>query len=439
MTKIQHKLVVSAFATLFMALLGAGSAVAQNNNTQSPFTRFGIGTVHKPSTHATKGMGAVGLSVRDASLINPLNPASYTAADSMTFIFDFGLDLGASILQEGSKHFAMMQGNISYLSILFPFNKYVAFSAGLKPYSSVGYKYVVTSPVNNAPQSTYLTSFLGVGNISSVYAGLSVQPIKEWSIGLNGEFLFGTLTHQRSVAFDETLPDAYNPAFSDKLRLQAGSLTAGTQVELPLGKESDRTLVIGATYSPRLPMVSKQMRYNTIKRTGAEPVVILSDTVTSRNSYYTADSYGLGLGFKQGDKWFIGADFLYNRWGNSFLATNDEYAGADQWQVALGMSLTPDSRSRSYGKRVQYRWGLTMENSPIKIKNTATGALAGFYRAGASFGVGLPLVDRRSYVDLALSYTRDIPTGAITLADNRIELSVALRFNEAWFKKIRIE
>ena len=424
---------VALFAALTLSLTETN---AQNNDTQSPFTRFGIGTPSKPSTHATKGMGSLGLAVRDASLINPMNPASYTAADSLTFIFDFGFHTSLSVLEEGNDRFAGMQGNISYISLLFPFNKYAAFSAGLKPFSSVGYTYAVSAPVENAPQSTYTSSYNGSGNINSVYAGLSVQPVEAWSVGINGEFLFGTITHNRVVAFDETLTDAYNPAFNDRLQLRGWSLTAGTQAQIPL--KDDNALIIGATYTPRLPFSSVAMRHNTISRSGVPATTILADTVRSRSSFYTPDTYGLGIGWKQGDRLYLGADFYYNRWGKAFTDTAGAYNGADQWQVALGMSLTPDARSSAYGRKIQYRWGLTAQSPSLKIRNQE-GGYDGLYRAGVSLGLGLPLVDRRSYVDVALSYNRDIPTGALKVADNYLELSLSLRFNEAWFKKIRLE
>ena len=69
-----------------------GMAIAQNN-TNSPYTRYGYGDLSDQSFGNSKAMGGIAFGLRDGAQINPLNPASYTAIDSLTFIFEGGVSL----------------------------------------------------------------------------------------------------------------------------------------------------------------------------------------------------------------------------------------------------------------------------------------------------------------------------------------------------------
>ena len=48
------------------------------NNTNSPYTRFGYGELADRSFGAGRAMGGVGYGLRSSKQINPLNPASYS-------------------------------------------------------------------------------------------------------------------------------------------------------------------------------------------------------------------------------------------------------------------------------------------------------------------------------------------------------------------------
>ena len=60
------------------------------NNMGTPYSKFGVGLL--PDNYgAYTGMGGVSAAMRDNYNINFLNPASYTALDSMRFYFQMGV------------------------------------------------------------------------------------------------------------------------------------------------------------------------------------------------------------------------------------------------------------------------------------------------------------------------------------------------------------
>ena len=68
------------------------SAVAQNN-TNSPYTRYGYGQLSEQGSSNSRAMGGIAYGLRDKYQTNFANPASYTAVDSLTFIFDGAVSL----------------------------------------------------------------------------------------------------------------------------------------------------------------------------------------------------------------------------------------------------------------------------------------------------------------------------------------------------------
>ena len=54
-------------------------AVMAQNNTNSPYTRYGYGDLGDRSFGAGRAMGGVGIGLRSPLQINPLNPASYSS------------------------------------------------------------------------------------------------------------------------------------------------------------------------------------------------------------------------------------------------------------------------------------------------------------------------------------------------------------------------
>ena len=131
---------IKSIILVAICILSQMSLFAQNN-TNSPYTRFGYGELADRSFGAGRAMGGIGYGLRSSKQINPLNPASYTSIDSMTFIFDFGASAQLSWFDDGQNKQNNYNGNIEYLAMQFPLHKRVAMSVGVLPYSYVGYDF----------------------------------------------------------------------------------------------------------------------------------------------------------------------------------------------------------------------------------------------------------------------------------------------------------
>ena len=87
------------------------------NNTNSPYTRFGYGDLGERSFGAGRAMGGVGYGLRSPKQINPMNPASYSCMDSLTFLFDFGVAGQLSWFDDGNARQNDINGNVEYIAM----------------------------------------------------------------------------------------------------------------------------------------------------------------------------------------------------------------------------------------------------------------------------------------------------------------------------------
>ena len=70
---------VSIVAMLCMVFgVRSGAQTTDGLGTYTPYSLFGLGDIEKMGTAVNKGMGGIGVGVRDNRVINYLNPASIT-------------------------------------------------------------------------------------------------------------------------------------------------------------------------------------------------------------------------------------------------------------------------------------------------------------------------------------------------------------------------
>ena len=127
--------------TLFVLLFTiiAGVITAQNG-VNSPYTRYGFGLLSDQSTTANRGMGGISYGLRN-KLINVGNPASYSAVDSITFLFDAGISLQNANFNSGDIKMNAKNSSLDYIAMQFRLYKKVGATIGLIPFSKINYSF----------------------------------------------------------------------------------------------------------------------------------------------------------------------------------------------------------------------------------------------------------------------------------------------------------
>ena len=396
-------------------------ALTAQNSTNSPYTRYGYGDLANRSFGAGKSMGGIGVGLRSSKQINPMNPASYSSIDSMTFLFDFGATFQASFYNDGMNKQNNLNGNVEYIAMEFPLYKQIAMSAGLLPYSHVGYKYNDTK--TSADGLKYRETFEGIGGLNLLYTGLSIELWKKrLSIGSNINYLFGSISHVASTEYYST--NSTTVTSSEVFKLHDVLFDFGSQYVHPLSKTDN--LVFGLTYSPK-----KQLKNELYKMTMTSSEISVNDTITDK-TYDSPNGYGAGVSYIKANKYMIAVDYSLQEWSKaSFEGKKDRFNNRSK--IAAGFELIPNLYSAPYLNRVRYRAGLSYSNSYIKVREN------GYKEYCATVGAGFPISDARSFVNFSLEYARIKPDFKTMINENYFRITLSYTFNEYWFFKRKMD
>ena len=208
------------FATKVVALCAAAifslsaSLVAQDMNpsnlTNSPYSRYGMGKLGSVGNTSTRAMGDIGIALRTSSFTNLANPASLTAIDTLTMLFDTGLTAEWASFSENGVRSIDWNAGFAYMSFHFPLWRNFAMSLSLTPYTMVGYGYggeekiEIEGGITSKDSLKYSNSYAGDGGLSKMMMGLGWRPINTrtsmLSLGVNAGYIFGTVQHAGSIS-----------------------------------------------------------------------------------------------------------------------------------------------------------------------------------------------------------------------------------------------
>ena len=178
---------------LLITILGCFYAgLAAQSGTASPYSMYGLGEINDLTSGRVAGKGHVSLGMRSSQLVNQTNPASYTAFDSLAFVFDVSIAGKASKFSSGLTTDKARSANIYKMNFGFRINPRWATSLGLLPFSSVGYSMASTTQVEGSNRTGEVL-YTGSGGITRLLWGNAFQITPAWSVGFNSSFLFGSL------------------------------------------------------------------------------------------------------------------------------------------------------------------------------------------------------------------------------------------------------
>jgi len=399
-------------------ILWAVTLTAQNS-TNSPYSRYGYGDLGNHSFGAGRSMGGIGIGLRSSKQINPMNPASSSSIDSMTFLCDFASSFQFSLYNDGTNKQNDLNGNVEYIALQFPLHERIAMSAGLLPFSHVGYKFgeVKTSSDGHI----YTESFQGIGGLNQLYAGLSIDLWKKrLSIGSQINYLFGSISHTAETDYlavnTTTVTSGRMVKFNDII------FDFGLQYTHPLSKTDQ--LISGVTFTPK-------KKLNNVVNEWVRSDVETVDTITGL-AYDAPAKYGIGASYVRANKFIAAADFSFQEWSKTaFSGNRNEFNNRSK--IAAGFELIPNLFSRPYINRIRYRAGLNYTNSYIKVNGN------GYREYGVTAGAGFPISDARSFVNFSLEYVRVAPDYKTMIKENYFRMTLSYTFNEYWFFKRKVE
>lgn len=406
------------------------SGFSQNNNSTSPFSRYGLGDLHHYGYGRTAAMGGASLGSRHSLQINSANPASYNALDSLSFVFDFGVDGTFSDYKSSYGKLNANDVNFRYFSMNWPITRWLGAAMGVQPFSDMGYEVGFAESIDDDNSAYH--SYNGDGTTSKAFFGASVKLFEGLSVGANLNYLFGRLNQNTNILFDNS--DLFYISKTEGTRLRDFTLTYGVQYDLKLKK--DQFLTVGVTLEPQSEVTALHRLFNYKAITVGSSA--LTDTIEfiaeKKDQIKLPSSFGIGLSYSQLNKLEINADYYYAGWSKATFFGKTDPLITDLSRISAGFEYIPEAFSiRSYFKRIKYRAGIHQENSYLKLNNHQ------IKEFGISFGAGIPFPKSRSTANFAVEFGKKGTTKDNLVRNNYAKLSLYLNLYDYWFVKRKFD
>ncbi len=414
-------------------------ATAQSG-TNSPYSQYGLGLLNEQSSGFNRGMNGLGLGFREHNQVNYINPASYSALDSLTFIFDAGLSGQITNFSENGHKKNAKNADFEYAVAGFRAFKHVGVSFGIVPFTNVGYNYSISDYVKGDRSTIYTNTYEGSGGIHQVYFGIGWEFLKGFSVGTNVSYLWGDI--------DRSVINSYSDGYINTLSkyyaatISSYKLDFGLQYSFDIDRKNAFT--IGLTYGLG-------------HKLGADPsCMVISNNTTTGVADTTAYSInngleipmmlGAGLAWNHNNKLKLGADFTYQKWGStkhpvyevvndvpSYKLSDNYYT--DRYKVTFGGEFCNNETSRNFLDRIRVRAGVSYATPYYKINGQD-----GPSEISVSAGFGIPIINaynNRSMLNISGQWVHSAAKGLLT--ENTFRINIGFTFNERWFMKWKVD
>ena len=415
-----------------LTLIAVLPATAENG-INSPYTRYGFGQLSTRALGANMAMGGAGIALQNANQINLLNPASYGAVDTLTFIMDLGTSLQNTNFSENGTKKNARNASLDFMACQFRLRKGLGMSLAFMPYSNVGYNYSNSEKVTFADNALYdddeavtvTNKYTGEGGLHSAIAGLGWTPFKWLSVGANWSYIYGNFDHYIYNKYSESTINTRTKQYTTEL--SGVNFDLGGQLTFSRGKHK---VTLGATYSHGTTFDDDAYIVDYVVNSSTS--TISSDTTRS-GPFALPRSMGAGVAYNFDGRLTITADVSLsqysevNFWGEP---------GTDRQHASLGVEYIPEPLTRNPFRRMRYRAGIYASTSYYTV-----GGTKGPDELGASIGIGIPVINRwnnRSTVNISGQFIHLEPNAPGMIAENCMRLNISVSFIENWFTKWRV-
>ena len=410
---------------IFFLLITNLVSFAQNSYF-SPYSRYGIGDLADKNFGQSKAMGKTSIALRSKEHLNINNPASYSALDSLNFILEVGYFSKFTNYSTSSQSIKRNDANLSYITMGFPVTKWWFSSIGLLPYSTVGYNIKTTAVLPQVDTTNY--QYIGSGGISKFYIGNSFKLFKNFSIGANVSYLFGSIVYSKSEVFinDKYAFDYYK---WDSTHVSDLFFDFGFQYSKQL--KNEQTITIGGILNNKNNI--NATRSQLIQTHLATAVSTLKNSDDEKGTLEFPLAFGFGVSYSTNNKFLFVADYIQQNWSESkFFGVSDSLS--DSRLISGGLEYIPNFASlNNYFSRVRYRIGGYYSNSYINIGNKQINDF------GITFGFGFPLRKTKTSFNLSFELGQRGTTSNNLIKEKYANICLNLTLHDFWFFKRKIE
>ncbi|PID89751.1 MAG: hypothetical protein CSB01_00285 [Bacteroidia bacterium] len=431
-------IIIKRLAGIFV-LLCSFLSVNSQHFTSSPYSRYGFGDLIDKGFGQNSAMGGLAIGIQNPTNLNIINPASYTAIPMQTFTFEVGLFSKYTRQKTNDWTQEKTNVNLNYLAMAFPITKWLKASAGLLPYSCIGYDIKSYKSLFNKGYivGEYTSMYKGKGGINQVYFGNSIAPIKGFSFGYNISYLFGTLDQSYLLDFSDNA-DESRLYIEKNTRVHDFMFNLGAQYSTQI---SDKIfLTLGAIWEKEQDITAfrQSKAFNSQHVNGiALPKKELKNDTIKNGKINLPEKVGFGFSLKS-SKILFGVDYTMQDWTEARFFGEKDNNLAKYTKLAAGFEYTPDYASIKYYNVIRYRVGAHMTDTYVKMDN-GKGGNEQIKNYGITFGVGLPLKNSNTIFNVAFEFGKRGTTDFNLLDETYGIIRLNASLHDIWFLKYRFQ
>lgn len=416
---------------------------AQVSRTLSPYSQFGMGILAEQSSGFNRGMGGLSIGLRDGKVANMQNPASYSAVDSLTMIFDMGASVQMTSFKDGGVKVNRNTGSFDYAIASFRIFRKVGFAFGVVPFSNVGYSYYKADWIGGS--SDYINeNHDGSGGYNQAFIGAGWEFVKGFSVGANFSYFWGNSERTVSLISNDSYVNTQTKTYTNSIA--SYKIDLGFQWQGALTKKD--VLTVGATVGIGHSLNEDASLINSTYnlQTGASN----NDTLRVSDAFSLPFTFGVGATLFHNSRLTVGADYIFQRWGaldypvdnvsapvksQRYVSQSGILENRHKFIVGADWIPNPTLQRSKFFSRIHYRAGISYATPYYNIQGQK-----GPKELALTAGFGIPLINswnNRSTLNISAQWVHMSAPSFVN--ENTFRINIGLTFNERWFAKWKVD
>jgi hypothetical protein len=396
-----------------MALIEFNGLKINAQTTFSPYSMFGIGELEYGEYGRNSGMAGVSIGIQNPNFLNNSNPASFSALDSMTFLYDFAASAKWSTFSSNGITEKAQNAGLKRVVMGFRIARPWSLGFGMVPFSSVGYKIKSSQAIEGTDGLTIPVSYEGSGGINNFFLTNAFLITPKISVGINTSFLIGSIFGSELIN---------NWSIEKTSSVKKIHFDFGVQYATDITKKINCIVGFIYGYNASLDLTNS---ISIINDAGS----LLKNETTAIEQQKLPMFYGAGVSTSFNSMLTLAVDYQFYK---TSVLTSD-FPGVyfnDSYKLKFGAEYkTNRGYYNNYFQKIHYQTGFTIGKSYLTINGTKP------ITYGVCAGLVLP-IKNSAFFNLSVEVGK---TGSAVnfgqIQENYTKLNFNITFRDLWFLK----
>ncbi len=410
------------FKYIFYAILISQLTLLAQTN--SSYSRIGIGDIAYSYSASELGIGQLGISLAEPGFISINNPASWGKLNSTRF--QTSLSYSGLVLSDPSNKDFNGKAQFNGFAFAFPVSVEHGISVGfgLVPYSKINYQVVQNYSFPNSSDGQYSLNYKGQGGISKLFIGTSYNLPFNLSVGATFDYYFGNMVYTAISNFTNSnnVSTQYTTSYQPNgIGTTIGIISPDISKMFNSKTISDIKLGIALNYM-------KTLNTDTLFTSYTPDRSITFDTIgIGTTTMKIPLRISAGLSFSLDKRYLITLDAASQAWSNYTLNNTKLPDLRNSLLLSAGFEYRPkEELGMSVWEQIIWRAGLSYEQTQYNINNV------GINQYSVSGGFSFPL-SYANTIDFAIQYGIRGKSEYNLVKENIIKINFGLSLGELWF------